>query len=75
MAAHTTIRYGIDLPTFGDYSNPRTLADMAREAEAAGWDGFFIWDHILGEKGLQLPVGDPWIALAAIATRTASGHW
>ena len=70
MSTGAAIRYAVDLPTFGDYSNPRTLAEMAHEAEQAGWDGFFVWDHILGEKNPQLAVGDPWIALAAIAVRT-----
>ncbi len=38
--------FAVDIPNFGDYSEPRLLAELAREAEAAGWDGFFLWDHI-----------------------------
>ena len=60
------MKYAINVPNFGDYHHPRTLAELAREAEAAGWDGFFIWDHIQGEW----PFADPTVALAAIAVRT-----
>jgi alkanesulfonate monooxygenase SsuD/methylene tetrahydromethanopterin reductase-like flavin-dependent oxidoreductase (luciferase family) len=62
------MRYGIDVPQFGDYGDPRTLAALAREAEEAGWDGFFIWDHI--NVNWPARVADPWIALAAIACAT-----
>ena len=64
----TTMRYAIDTPQFGPYSDPRVLAQLAREAEDAGWDGFFIWDHI--NVGWADPVADPWIALAAMAIAT-----
>jgi alkanesulfonate monooxygenase SsuD/methylene tetrahydromethanopterin reductase-like flavin-dependent oxidoreductase (luciferase family) len=63
------MRYGIDVPQFGDYADPRLLAVLARETEAAGWDGFFIWDHI--NVNWPAPVADPWIALAAIACATS----
>ena len=63
------MRYGVLAPNFGDYSDPRVLGDLAFEAEEAGWDGFFLFDHILsGEPAI--PVADPWIALSAIAMRT-----
>ena len=62
------MRFAIDLPNFGEYSDPRILAQLAREAEDAGWDGCFIWDHIQVER--SVPVADPWIALTAIATVT-----
>ena len=63
------MRYGIDVPQFGEYGDPRTLAELARETERAGWDGFFIWDHI--NVNWPTPVADPWIALAAIACATS----
>ncbi len=59
-------RYAINVPNFGDYHDPGVLAMLAREAEEAEWDGFFIWDHIQGD----MPFGDPTVALAAIATNT-----
>ena len=62
------MRYGIDVPNFGDFGNPRALADLAREAEEAGWDGFFLWDHLQTDQ--PLPFADPWVALAAMASQT-----
>lgn len=64
------MRYAIDVPNFGDYGDARVVGELARETEAAGWDGFFIWDHILFDRGLHVPVVDPWVALAAAAMRT-----
>jgi alkanesulfonate monooxygenase SsuD/methylene tetrahydromethanopterin reductase-like flavin-dependent oxidoreductase (luciferase family) len=63
------MNFGIYLPNFGPYGDPKVLADLARDAENAGWDGFFIWDHI---SGWELPMVDPWVALAAIAIQTHS---
>ena len=61
------MKFGIYLPNFGPYGDARALADLARDAENAGWDGFYIWDHI---AAWSLPVVDPWVALAAIAVAT-----
>lgn len=50
--------------TTGD---PRTAADLAARAEAAGWDGVFTWDGIaIGETETY----DPWVVMAAMAMRT-----
>jgi alkanesulfonate monooxygenase SsuD/methylene tetrahydromethanopterin reductase-like flavin-dependent oxidoreductase (luciferase family) len=62
------MRYAVDLPQFGPYANPLLLSELAREAEDAGWDGFFLWDHI--QVGWPDAVADPWIALSAIASVT-----
>ncbi len=64
------MNYGLYLPNFGIYGDARVLADLARAAEAAGWDGFFIWDHIAPEDP-ALPAVDPWVALTAIAMSTS----
>ncbi len=61
------MRYGIYLPNFGPYGDAHTLAALARDAEASGWDGFFLWDHI---AGWQLDIVDPWVALTAVALNT-----
>jgi alkanesulfonate monooxygenase SsuD/methylene tetrahydromethanopterin reductase-like flavin-dependent oxidoreductase (luciferase family) len=52
------MRYGFVLPR-GD---ARTASELAAEAEAAGWDGFFVWEPVWGV--------DPWVALAAAAMTT-----
>lgn len=64
------MHYGIYVPNFGDETMVRTLATLAHEAEQAGWDGFFIWDHILYRTSQPLPMVDPWIALTAMAMTT-----
>ena len=65
------MQFGIHVPNFGDYGDARTLAELAREAEDAGWDGFFLWDHLqFFDPSQRVPVVDPWIALSAIAIAT-----
>jgi alkanesulfonate monooxygenase SsuD/methylene tetrahydromethanopterin reductase-like flavin-dependent oxidoreductase (luciferase family) len=61
------MKFGIYLPNFGAYGDARVLANPAQDAENAGWDGFYIWDHIAGWTLLTV---DPWVALAAIAVST-----
>ncbi len=64
-------KYGINVPNFGSaYYDPKTLSELARDAEEAGWDGFFIWDHISFDKKWKVPCVDPWVALTAIAMKT-----
>jgi alkanesulfonate monooxygenase SsuD/methylene tetrahydromethanopterin reductase-like flavin-dependent oxidoreductase (luciferase family) len=65
------MRYAVNIPNFGSGGDPRTLVDLARRAEDAGWDGFFLWDHILVDPAWEVEIADPWISLAAIAQATA----
>ena len=62
------LKYAVFLPNFGPYGDARILAQLARDAETAGWDGFFIWDHIAAWGNREMV--DPWVALAAIALQT-----
>jgi alkanesulfonate monooxygenase SsuD/methylene tetrahydromethanopterin reductase-like flavin-dependent oxidoreductase (luciferase family) len=64
------MQYAVNLPIIGEYSNPGLLAELAYEAEQAGWAGVFVWDTLVLDTSLRPPITDPWIALAAIATRT-----
>ena len=72
------VNYGLTLPNAGLGANPQVLADLAREAENAGWDGVFVWDSLEPEHGIAPDPGDPalasahdpWIAMAAIADAT-----
>lgn len=52
------MKYGFVLPA-GD---ARTAADFARDAERAGWDGFFVAETVWGV--------DAWVSLAAAAMQT-----
>lgn len=63
------MQYGLNLPNFNVLGSARTLANLAKDAEDAGWDGFFIWDHI--DRPFHPENVDPWIALAAIAMNTS----
>ncbi len=67
------MRFGLHLPNVGFDGDPRVLADLAGEAEAAGWDGAFVWDTVnVGPPDFPepQPTIDVWIALAAMATCT-----
>lgn len=64
------MNYGLYLPNFGDETSVRVLATLAREAEEAGWDGFFLWDHVVYRARPPVNMVDPWIALTAIAMTT-----
>ncbi len=63
------MRYGLSLPPFGDFANARFLAEAARQAEEAGWEGFFIWDHVFFDPSFH-PNLDPWVGLAGAALAT-----
>ncbi len=52
------MKYGFVLP----YGDARTAAELAQAAEAAGWDGFFVWEPVWGL--------DAWVLLTAAAMRT-----
>jgi alkanesulfonate monooxygenase SsuD/methylene tetrahydromethanopterin reductase-like flavin-dependent oxidoreductase (luciferase family) len=64
------MRYGLALPNGGVGGDPRTLAELAELAEAAGWDGIFLEDYIVWQGHQDVPTYDPWVALAAVALRT-----
>ncbi|MFX0116720.1 MAG: LLM class flavin-dependent oxidoreductase [Candidatus Hodarchaeota archaeon] len=64
------MKFGISISNLGIYSDFEGLIALAQDAEEAGWNGIFPWDHILHKPREKLRVIDPWIALAAIATNT-----
>jgi alkanesulfonate monooxygenase SsuD/methylene tetrahydromethanopterin reductase-like flavin-dependent oxidoreductase (luciferase family) len=61
------MRYAVSVPNIGDLD---VLLELGSEAEASGWDGYFLWDHIRFSKEVPVAVFDPWVALAAVAERT-----
>ncbi len=64
------MRYGLNLPTGYACADPLLLADLARVAESAGWDGVFVEDYIVYQGNIGTPTCDPWVALAAMALAT-----
>ena len=63
-------RRGLFLPPFDVLADPRLVAELAVEAEDAGWDGVFVWDHLLYSAPVTA-ISDPWICCAAIAAATS----
>lgn len=64
-------RRGLYLAPFDELADPLVLVELAIEAEAHGWHGLFLWDHIVYRHPVKA-VADPWVALSAIAARTRS---
>lgn len=63
------MKFGLMLPNKGySYGDANLLVELALSAEQAGWEGFFLWDHIGGSG--DWPTMDPWICLGAIASQT-----
>jgi alkanesulfonate monooxygenase SsuD/methylene tetrahydromethanopterin reductase-like flavin-dependent oxidoreductase (luciferase family) len=63
------MRRGLFVAPFDVLADPKLIGDLAAEAEAAGWDGLFVWDHLLYSEPVRA-IADPWICMAAIALRT-----
>lgn len=63
------LRQGIYLPPIGTCGDVHLLVDLAVQAEEAGWDGFFLWDHVHYDP--PAPLADAWITLAAVAAATS----
>lgn len=62
------MRYGISVPNMAE---PQQLVEVARTAEASGWDGFFLWDHIVVDRDAPPLIAEPWTVLAAVAMVTS----
>jgi hypothetical protein len=52
------MKFGFVLPKM----DPFLAIELAQEAEAKGWDGFFVWEPVWGF--------DPWVILGALAVVT-----
>src|SRR5258706_14561432 len=64
------LRRALAVPPFA--ADPADLIGRGVAAERAGFEGFFLWDHLLfSDTGAGPPILDPWQILAVIATRTS----
>jgi alkanesulfonate monooxygenase SsuD/methylene tetrahydromethanopterin reductase-like flavin-dependent oxidoreductase (luciferase family) len=61
------LKFGFYTSNSGASGDPKLVVELAERAEAAGWDGFFLWDHL---SAWREPVSDPWVMLGAVAART-----
>ena len=64
------LRCAVGVPNVGPFGNPLLLLELAVAAEERGWDGFFVWDHLLW-RDPRWDVADPVAVIAAVAARTA----
>ena len=62
------MRYGIVMANLNEYSDPRVAVRLAQAAEEAGWEAFFVWDHLGFVWGSSS--SDPWVVLPAVAAST-----
>lgn len=69
MIEHMTTRRGLFVAPFDALADPRVVGDLAAAAEGAGWDGFFVWDHLLYGERVKA-IADVWTCCAAVALRT-----
>jgi alkanesulfonate monooxygenase SsuD/methylene tetrahydromethanopterin reductase-like flavin-dependent oxidoreductase (luciferase family) len=51
-------------------TEPATLVELGVTAEANGWDGVFLWHHVVGTPDFAVPMADAWVVLGALAVRT-----
>ncbi|SDF33483.1 Flavin-dependent oxidoreductase, luciferase family (includes alkanesulfonate monooxygenase SsuD and methylene tetrahydromethanopterin reductase) [Blastococcus fimeti] len=49
---------------------PAPLLELGVAAESNGWDGVFLWHHVVGTPDLAVPMSDAWVVLGALAART-----
>ena len=63
------MRFGLSVPNFAE---PARLVELAKATEAGGWDGFFLWDHIVVDRSSPPPISEPWTTLAAAALVTST---
>jgi alkanesulfonate monooxygenase SsuD/methylene tetrahydromethanopterin reductase-like flavin-dependent oxidoreductase (luciferase family) len=64
------VRSALWASNFGVFADAALIGDLAVRSEAAGWDGWFLWDHVVHLAGNE-PVVDPWMALAVAARDTS----
>jgi alkanesulfonate monooxygenase SsuD/methylene tetrahydromethanopterin reductase-like flavin-dependent oxidoreductase (luciferase family) len=64
------MKHGLFLPPFDGLADVERMADLAVLAEDAGWDGFFVWDHLRYPAPVR-EILDPYICLALMAARTS----
>src|SRR5262249_46461608 len=67
------VKFAFNLPNFGEFADPRVMAEVGVALEAGGWGGLFIWEHpapafVPGRP--MPPVADATVALTAIAVAT-----
>jgi alkanesulfonate monooxygenase SsuD/methylene tetrahydromethanopterin reductase-like flavin-dependent oxidoreductase (luciferase family) len=65
-----TLRYGIAVPNWGLGGNPAVVGELAKAAEASGWDGYFTWDSLPVSENPP-PTFDPFLSLTLAVAATS----
>jgi alkanesulfonate monooxygenase SsuD/methylene tetrahydromethanopterin reductase-like flavin-dependent oxidoreductase (luciferase family) len=60
------MQFAVNAPPFAE---PNQLVELAVDAERAGWDAYFMWDHVVHDASCP-PIANPWVVLGAAAVRT-----
>jgi alkanesulfonate monooxygenase SsuD/methylene tetrahydromethanopterin reductase-like flavin-dependent oxidoreductase (luciferase family) len=67
MSGAGVLRRALSIP---NARSPAELVALGVAAEASGWDGVFLWDHLQLFRGMRLPLVDPWVVLGGLAACT-----
>jgi alkanesulfonate monooxygenase SsuD/methylene tetrahydromethanopterin reductase-like flavin-dependent oxidoreductase (luciferase family) len=65
-----SVRYAVGLPNVGEFGDPRVLVELGVAAEEHGWDGVYVWDHLLFHEP-DWPVANPTVVMGGLAARTS----
>jgi hypothetical protein len=65
------MNFGVGVPNVGIFADPELLIELATSAERSGWDGFFLWDHLLYPDPQRGAV-EPWSVISAIGALTST---
>lgn len=65
------MRHAVFVPPFAELAEPAAVVELAVAAEARGWDGVYLWDHIWRGEPEATHAADPWVLLSAIAAVTS----
>jgi alkanesulfonate monooxygenase SsuD/methylene tetrahydromethanopterin reductase-like flavin-dependent oxidoreductase (luciferase family) len=63
------VRFAVGIPNHHEFGDPALVVELGRAAEAAGWDGVFLWDHMAAREP-AIDALDPWVTLGALAAVT-----
>lgn len=63
-AAARRLHAGVYLANYDTYADPAFILEVAQCAARTGWDGIFLYDHVVLESH---PTIDSWTTLAAVA--------
>lgn len=64
------MKAGVFFAPFDELAEPEVAVELTVRAEAAGWDGVFLWDHVT-YRDPTTAVADPWVIMGAQAQATS----